>query len=163
MDDKTAPDAARWTLDPEDIKDEPRGDRRAALTAIGAAFLGALGAVVVPSEAMACRRRTGITDRDPSDGVGHGHTGLNDSDPGDEGGCGRRGGGTASRGCTDSDAGPGADGAGQGRHCGGGRPATRHPEPRDPPNAPTAPPHAPCSDSDDGVTADHVGQGRSCR
>ncbi|MFO0628616.1 MAG: hypothetical protein U0325_23785 [Polyangiales bacterium] len=113
------------TLTDDDIVEVERPNRRSALAAIGASVAAVFGATVLaPSEAEACRRRTGRTDSDPSDGVGRGHTGLTDSDSGDEAQCGRGSRYVAPRvryrrrsGCTDSDSGPGADGVGQGRFC----------------------------------------------
>lgn len=113
------------TLTDDDIVEVERPNRRSALAAIGASVAAVFGATLLaPSEAEACRRRTGRTDSDPSDGVGRGHTGVNDADSGDEAGCGRGGRYVAPRvryrrrsGCTDSDSGPGADGVGQGRFC----------------------------------------------
>lgn len=113
------------TLTDDDIVEVERPNRRSALAAIGASVAAVFGATVLaPSEAEACRRRTGRTDSDPSDGVGRGHTGLTDSDSGDEAQCGRGNRYVAPRvrsrrrsGCTDSDSGPGADGVGQGRFC----------------------------------------------
>jgi hypothetical protein len=113
------------TLTDDDIVEVERPNRRSALAAIGASVAAVFGATVLaPSEAEACRRRTGRTDSDPSDGVGRGHTGLTDSDSGDEAACGRGSRYVAPRirtrrrsGCTDSDSGPGADGVGQGRFC----------------------------------------------
>ncbi len=112
------------TLTDDDIVEVERPNRRSALAAIGASVAAVFGATVLaPSEAEACRRRTGRTDSDPSDGVGRGHTGINDADSGDEAGCGRGSRYVAPRvrtrrsGCTDSDRGPGQDGVGQGRFC----------------------------------------------
>lgn len=112
------------TLTDDDIVEVERPNRRSALAAIGASVAAVFGATVLaPSEAEACRRRTGRTDSDPSDGVGRGHTGLTDSDSGDEAACGRGSryvaprGRTRRSGCTDTDSGPGQDGAGQGRFC----------------------------------------------
>ncbi len=108
------------TLTDDDIVEVERPNRRSALAAIGASVAAVFGATVLaPSEAEACRRRTGRTDSDPSDGVGRGHTGLTDSDSGDEAGCGRGRRYVAPRrsGCTDSDRGPGQDSPGRGRFC----------------------------------------------
>lgn len=118
MDDSSRP--APPTLTDEDIVATERPSRRSAIAAIGASVAAVFGATLLRTEdAEACRRRTGRTDSDPSDGVGRGHTGLTDSDSGDEAGCGR--GRRVFRrrrsGCTDSDAGPGADGVGYGRFC----------------------------------------------
>jgi hypothetical protein len=102
------------SLDDSDIEDVAQPSRRSALAAVGAAVAGAVfGAVMLsPSEAEACRRRTGRTDADPQDGAGRGRTGLTDSDSGDEAQCGRGGGSRARnrrRTCTDSDSGAGSD------------------------------------------------------
>ncbi|MBI5517335.1 MAG: hypothetical protein HY909_26415 [Deltaproteobacteria bacterium] len=100
---KEAPKTPK-SLDPEDIEEVPQVNRRSALASVGALLAGAVfgAGVLAPSEAEACRRRTGRTDRDPSDGVGRGHTGLTDGDSGDEAGCGR-GRRVRRRRCTDSD------------------------------------------------------------
>lgn len=119
------PKSAPPTLSDDDIVEVERPNRRSALTAIGASVAAVFGAtVLMPGEAEACRRRTGRTDSDPSDGVGRGHTGLSDADAGDEAGCGRGRGRYVApriqyrrRGCTDSDSGPGADSPGRGRFC----------------------------------------------
>lgn len=107
-------------LEEGDIEDVTP-NRRSALAAIGATVAAVFGAVVtLPGEAEACRRRTGITDRDPSDGVGRGRTRITDSDSGDEAQCGRggrRGGPVRRRRCTDSDGGRYADRPGYGRRC----------------------------------------------
>lgn len=110
------------SLDPNDIEEVELPSRRSALATVGSLIATAVfgAAVSAPSEAEACRRRTGITDRDPSDGVGRGRTGLTDSDSGDEAQCGRGGGGRMRpprRRCTDSDTGRRMDGVGRGRHC----------------------------------------------
>ncbi|MBL8603318.1 MAG: hypothetical protein JNK72_15445 [Myxococcales bacterium] len=108
------------SLDDADITTESTpSTRRSALAVVGAAIATAVfGAVVAtPSEAEACRRRTGVTDRDPSDGVGRGHTGLTDSDSGDEARCGRGSTRRVRRSCTDSDGGRYADRPGRGRRC----------------------------------------------
>lgn len=124
MTNKNDPTVASQSLNPEDIEEVPTTSRRSALAAVGGMVAAAVtGAVVLtPSEAEACRRRTGRTDSDPQDGVGRGRTGLTDSDSGDESQCGRGGRGyrvirTRRRGCTDSDGGRFADGVGRGRHC----------------------------------------------
>lgn len=118
------PKSAPPTLSDDDIVEVERPNRRSALAAIGASIAAVFGAtVLMPGEAEACRRRTGRTDSDPSDGVGRGHTRLTDADSGDEAGCGR-----GRRyvppprfrrrsGCTDSDRGPGQDRPGMGRFC----------------------------------------------
>ncbi|MBI5517333.1 MAG: hypothetical protein HY909_26405 [Deltaproteobacteria bacterium] len=100
------------SLLPEDIEDAPKVNRRSALTSVGAVLAGAVfgGAVLAPSEAQACRRRTGRTDADPSDGAGRGRTGVSDSDSGDEAGCGRG----PRRRCSDSDS---SDRPGEGVRC----------------------------------------------
>ncbi len=111
------------SLDAGDIEDVATTSRRSALAAVGATVAAVTGAVLLsPSEAEACRRRTGRTDSDPQDGYGRGRTGLTDSDSGDESQCGRGGGGyrvvrPRRRSCTDSDGGRFADGVGRGRHC----------------------------------------------
>lgn len=107
------------TLTDEDIVSSERPDRRSAMAAIGASVAAVFGATLLrPDDAQACRRRTGVTDQDPGDGVGRGHTGLTDADSGDEARCGRGARRTRSRsGCTDSDSGPGQDGVGYGRFC----------------------------------------------
>lgn len=121
MDDQ--PRSAPPTLNDDDIVEVERPSRRSALAAIGASVAAIFGAtVLLPGEAEACRRRTGRTDSDPSDGVGRGHTRMTDSDSGDEAGCGRGRRYVAPRvrrrrGCTDSDRGPGQDGVGRGRFC----------------------------------------------
>lgn len=109
------------SLDPNDIEEVELPSRRSALATVGSLIATAVfgAAISAPSEAEACRRRTGITDRDPSDGVGRGRTGLTDRDSGDEAQCGR---GAARvrpsrRRCTDSDTGRRMDGVGRGRHC----------------------------------------------
>ncbi len=119
MDDSSKP--APPTLTDEDIVEVERPTRRSALAAIGASVAAVFGATVLKTEeAEACRRRTGRTDSDPSDGVGRGRTGLTDADSGDEASCGR--GRRVYRrvrraGCTDSDRGPGQDRPGYGRFC----------------------------------------------
>lgn len=147
MDDSSKP--APPTLTDDDIVEVERPNRRSALAAIGASVAAVFGATVLkPEEAEACRRRTGRTDSDPSDGVGRGRTGLTDSDSGDEAACGRgRGVVVAPSGCTDRDSGPGADGAGRGRFCGGRRVIRR----------------SGCTDSDRGPGQDRPGHGRFCR
>lgn len=129
MSEKHDSQGAPRSLDDADITtDNTPSTRRSALAVVGAAIAAAVfGAVTTaPSEAEACRRRTGITDSDGgryADGVGRGHTGLTDSDSGDEARCGRGGGGGGRtvyrrrRSCTDSDGGRFADGVGRGRHC----------------------------------------------
>jgi hypothetical protein len=104
------------TLDDNDIEEVAQPTRRSALATVGAALAGAVfgAAVLTPSEAAACNRRTNRTDSDPSDGVGRGRTGLTDSDAGgaaDSPNCGRRGagGGRRRRTCTDQDSGAGSD------------------------------------------------------
>lgn len=100
------------TLDDSDIEDVSTPTRRSALASVGAVIAGAVfgAAVLTPKESEACRRRTGRTDSDPSDGVGRGHTGVTDSDSGDEANCGRgRGRRGRVRRCTDSDSGAGSD------------------------------------------------------
>lgn len=121
------PTKKQLTLDPSDITEVAAVPRRSALASIGALIGAAIGVVTLaPEDAEACRRRTGRTDSDPSDGVGRGHTGLTDSDSGDESNCGRGGGGGGGRvryraprraRCTDSDGGRNADGVNRGRHC----------------------------------------------
>lgn len=110
------------TLTDEDIVAEAPVNRRSALGLLGGLAIGSTIAAVLahPGEAQAvCRRRTGRTDSDSgpnADGAGCGHTGITDSDPSDGVGFGRGGRRTARRrtGFTDRDSGPGADGAGYG-------------------------------------------------
>ena len=98
------------TLDDSDIEDVSTPTRRSALASVGAVIASAVfgAAVLTPKESEACRRRTGRTDSDPSDGVGRGHTGVTDSDSGDEANCGRGRRGRR-RTCTDQDSGQGSD------------------------------------------------------
>jgi hypothetical protein len=90
-----------------------------------------------------CRRRTGCSDRDPSDPVNFGRrcggrpSGCSDRDPSDPVGRGRRCGARPS-GCSDRDP---NDPVGRGRHCGRRRS---------------------CTDRDTGRYSDPVGRGRRC-
>ncbi len=62
---ETKRDEAR-ELNDEDIQEVTSVDRRGALAAVGATIAAVFGAtVLLPGEAEACRRRTGVTDRDP--------------------------------------------------------------------------------------------------
>lgn len=114
---ETKRDEAR-ELNDEDIREVERPDRRGAIAAVGATIAAVFGAtLLLPGEAEACRRRTGITDRDPSDGVGRGRTRITDADRGDQAQCGRGGRRVIRRSCTDSDRGRFADRPGNGRRC----------------------------------------------
>lgn len=100
------------TLDDQDIVELEPTTRRSALAGVGAFIATAVfgATVLAPAESEACRRRTGRTDSDPSDGVGRGRTGLTDSDSGDQANCGRGSRGRRRRRtCTDSDSGAGSD------------------------------------------------------
>lgn len=113
------PKTAPMTLSDDDIVEVSRPSRRSAITRVGAFVAAAVfgATALTPGEAEACRRRTGRTDSDPSDGVNRGRTGLTDQDSGDEAQCGRGSRSRSRRRCTDSDSGPGADGVNHGRHC----------------------------------------------
>ncbi len=113
------------TLSDDDIVEAPETDRRGAMRFLGIAALGAAVAAFFgntqEAEAQSCtdhdsgsyadpggrgrhcrsRYRTGVTDRDPNDGVGAGR-GY------------RR---PVRRRCTDHDSGSYADPGGRGRHC----------------------------------------------
>ncbi len=116
---ETKKDHEARELNDEDIQEVERPSRRGAIAAIGATIAAVFGAtVLLPGEAEACRRRTGITDRDPSDGVGRGRTRITDADSGDQPQCGRGGRRVnRRRSCTDSDRGRFADRPGNGRRC----------------------------------------------
>ena len=96
---------------------------------------GAAASAMIASPAKA-QTYTGRTDSDPSDGSGYGRTGITDSDSNDRASYGR--GGSRTSGLTDSDSGPNADTAGNGR---GSR-------------------NSGLTDSDSGTNSDSPGRGR---